>query len=1613
MGENSFKSFVSLIKEIDNEEREQRDRGTLFEKLTITYLENEPIYERLFDKVWMLQDVPDEYDIPKKDTGVDVVARKKDTGELVAVQCKYYSKSKTIRKEQIDSFLNEVGKSYYSEGLIITTTDKWSENADDALNDRDKPIMRISLSDLQESRIDWSQYSFSQPKEVVLQERKSPRPHQKPAINAVIEGFHSADRGKLIMAPGTGKTYTSLAIAEKMAAETNKPFKVLYLVPSIQLLSQTLREWNADTAYNMDSIAVCSDHKVTKKRIGTEIEDIATTDLGFPATTNASKLLDYKNSIESKHIKTEFITVFSTYQSIDVIIEAQKGGFYDFDLIVCDEAHRTTGATELNQESSAFTKVHSNSNLKAKKRLYQTATPRVYGEDAKQKAQEKSVIIADMNDSGTFGEELYRIGFGDAIRKGILTDYKVMVLAVEEDVIARRFQDMMANTESGLAFDDITKIIGCWNGLVKRDGNSNKTLGQPMKRAIAFTGTINDSKKITDMFSTVVEEYLYKDSEDSTPFSIDIEHADGSMNAIEKNEKINWLKSEVPNNTCRVLSNARFLTEGVDVPDLDAVMFLKPRKSKIDIAQAVGRVMRKSEGKDYGYIILPIGIPAGSEAHSILDNNEKYQVVWEILNALRSIDERFDATINKLELNNKKPDQLQIVGVGDAPNEGLEHTSGSEQLTGDSMLFEENLTDLERAIYGKIVQKVGNVRYWEQWSEDVAEIARKHIMRINVMLEDKNSNTYQEFQKFMKSLHHNINDSVSEQQAIEMLSQHLITKPIFEALFESYSFVKNNPVSQSMESILEVLDKQGLLQEQEKLESFYESVRIRAEGIDNLKAKQDIIVQLYNKFFKVGFKETTDRLGIVFTPVEVVDFIIHSVDYVLKNQFGKSIGDEGVHILDPFTGTGTFIVRLLQSGLISKEDLLRKYTQEIHANEIVLLSYYIAAINIEETFHAIYTGNYTPFEGIILTDTFESTEKEDSFEDEIFDKNNERLNKLRKSPIFAIIGNPPYSVGQRSANDNAQNQKYKKLDARISNTYAKLTNATNKNSLYDSYIKAFRWSTDRLKNEDGGVIAFVSNGAWLDANSADGFRKTIEKEFSSIWVFNLRGNQRTSGELSRKEGGKIFGSGSRTPISITILVKKTGDKSEKATIHYHDIGDYLSKEEKLSIVKEFKSISNPNMKWKQLKPNKYGDWINQRSDLFNTLTPIAPNKKFDLKSKSVFVVNSRGFETARDAWVYSSSEKRVEQQMIKMIDFYNSQVKSFIKSNNKLPPNNFISNDSTKISWSSSLISNLKNGKEATFQKDSIVDSEYRPFFKQKTYTSKPMIHREGQWNDFFPTKNTDNLVICVPGIGNKKDFSVLIVNRRADLGFLSATQCFPLYYYEYKNNKNVNLFNMGNNTDEYIQRFGISDFFWEKINNHYNKSIDKKDIFYYIYGILHSSRYRESFKNNLNKMLPHIPLVKNINDFWDFSDIGEQLADLHVNYDEIPVYKGVQVENKGSGDYAVEKMRFSKAKKEVDGKRKTVQDKSIIIYNNQITISNIPEKAYQYVVSGRSAIEWVMENYRVKINNKSGIINDPNDWSEEVGNPRYILDLLLRIINVSVQTVDLINSLPPVEIKD
>lgn len=1556
----NHKSFVALINEIDMKQHTQRDRGTLFELLTITYLENEPMYTRLYDEIWKLSDVPAEYNIPKKDTGVDLVAKKRETGELVAIQCKYYSADTVIRKSHIDSFLNEVGKSYYSEGIIVTTTDKWSDNADDALKFRDKPIARIALSDLQDSKIDWSSYSFNNPEYVKLQDKKTPRPHQIPAIESVVEGFKTVNRGKLIMAPGSGKTYTSMAIAEKMADEKKDVFRVLYLVPSIQLLSQTLRSWTADTKFNMDSIAVCSDRKVTKSQSENELEDIAAADLGYPATTSAERLIEYQGRIENNQRKGDFLTVFSTYQSIDVIIEAQKNGFYEFDLVICDEAHRTTGSTELGKEDSSFTKVHYDENIKTEKRLYQTATPRVYGDAAKQKADEMSVVIADMNNSDLYGEEFYRIGFGDAIRKGILTDYKVMVLAVDEEVIARRFQQLLANKDSELEFDDVTKIIGCWNGLVKRKSHSDETLGDPMKRAIAFTGTIRDSKLITDMFAHVVDQYLNQDDETSK-YGIEIDHADGSMNALEKNKKINWLKSEVSDNTCRILSNARFLTEGVDVPDLDAVMFLKPRKSKIDIAQAVGRVMRKIEGKDYGYVILPIGVPSGKDAHSVLDNNDKYRVVWEVLNALRSLDERFDATINKLELNKKKPGQIQIIGVGDAPEDGeLKGRQGSEQL--ELELSEEDWSDLEKAIYGKIVRKVGNVRYWEDWSKDVAEIAQQHMLRIRVMLEDTNSEAFIAFQKFVSGLRHNINGAISDQQAIEMLAQHLITKPVFEALFESYSFVHNNPVSKAMDSMLMVLGEQGLIKEQRRLQEFYDSVRVRAEGIDNLKAKQEIIIQLYNRFFKVGFKDTTERLGIVFTPVEAVDFIVRSVDGVLKKHFGKSLASKGVHILDPFTGTGTFITSVLQSGLVPKEELVRKYTQELHANEIVLLSYYIAAINIEETYHAIMEGNYKPFEGIVLTDTFETTENKESFMDELFDENNARLKKQQEEPIFVIMGNPPYSARQTNENDGQQNKKYLLLDNRIKDTYVKNSNAINKNTLYDPLIRAFRWSSDRLGKQ--GVIGFITNGSYIDTSTAEGIRKCFHEEFNYVYVYNLRGNAYLQGEDRRKEGDNIFGEGSRTLIAITLLIKDGSDNHE---IYYRDIGDYLNKDEKLTILKE---SSLESIGWTQITPDKNNDWINQRGGEYSNFVSIDPEES------GIFLEKSLGISTNRDIWVYGFSKNQVEINTQRMVNNFNSEIERLKDISNKEEKISLLNVAPHFVSWSSGLKNIFAKGEKLILNSDEIGTHLYRPFTKKWLYYDKKVIERPRKWKEIF---GNSNRVILVPNNGSKRNFACLMVDTIPDLNFFhGGAQGYVLY-----NKKNiVELFKSeeDNVSQDIAKQFGLS----------------TDEMFYYTYAVMHSKDYRSKFENNLKKQFPRIPKVK---DKEKYVEIGRKLAEIHLNYEKCPPNSEVEVE------FLVSQPSFKVDKIKLDKK-----NKSNIIFNKDIKIKNIPEKAYEYDLNGRSAIEWIIEQYQLKIDKKSDIVDDPNKYSDD---EKYIFNLLLSVINVSVQTVDLVNSLPALELEE
>ncbi|MCH1721120.1 DEAD/DEAH box helicase family protein [Streptococcus suis] len=1568
-------TFDTPVRQINESADTQRDRGTYFEYLVRAYLQHEPTYKNEFRNVWMLSDVPAEYGIPKTDLGVDLVAEK-HTGELVAIQAKFYNHA--IQKSNIDSFLSEIGKDYYKSGIIVTSTDKWGKNAEKALVDR-SDIVRLGLSDLRNSRIDWTKFSFERPYEVVVKAKKQPRYYQREVIQSALEHFKSNDRGQLIMAPGTGKTFTSLKVAEAMAKEAGKgQYTVLYLVPSIQLLTQTLRGWNNDTDMTMSSMAVTSDRNASRGSIKKKDKDeetyiqVKASDIGYPATTSAKKVVENYQELMA-YPKKELLVVFGTYQSIDVLSKAQENGFPDFDLIIADEAHRTTGAKALGEEASAFTKVHSNLNVKGLKRLYQTATPKLYGLDAKKKAEDNSIVISSMDDESLYGEVFYRLGFGDAISHDILTDYKLMVLAVDETVVQKDMQKSLSDPENGLNIDDVGRIIGVWNGMIKRESFTDKVSGEPMKRAIAFSRTIEDSKRLSAQFENVVNDYL--NSEDG--YSVNVRHVDGNMNALEKNEALDWLASDdISEDSARILSNVRFLTEGIDVPNLDAIIFLSPRKSQVDIVQAVGRIIRKFEGKDYGYIILPIVIPSGETPETILDNNKSYDVVWQVLNALRSVDERFEATINKLELNKKKPKNIQIIGVGSAPDDPDFYTGNdvAEPFVPYQTELELEWEAVEGAIYGKIVQKVGDRRYLEDWSKDVADIARRHIQGINIILES-NPESKQAFERFLHSLQHNINESIDQNQAIEMLAQHLITLPIFDALFGEYGFIKNNPVSSAMEQIVAELSQYGFEKEQKELEPFYNSVRLRAEGIDNAQAKQKIIITLYDKFFSTSFKSTTERLGIVFTPVEVVDFIVKSVDVVLRKHFGKTIASENVHILDPFTGTGTFITRtlhylksLMDKGEMSYADLVRKYTQELHANEIVLLSYYIAAINIEAVFDDINgEEDYLPFEGIVLTDTFESTESEDTLDDSFFGTNDKRLKRQQEKPITAIIGNPPYSIGQGSQNDNNQNIAYPKLDKRLSDTYVSKSNATSTKGLYDSYIKAFRWASDRLKGQ--GVIGFVTNGNYLNTNSADGLRAGLYEEFNHLYIFNLRGDQRTLGEQSRREGGKIFGSGSRTPVAISILVKDGSDSHE---LHYYDIGDYLSQKDKLNMISDFGDISA--IDWQEITPDDNNDWLNQRDPNYQNYTSIV---------NEIFYTISLGILTSRDTWVYGFSKNKTSESVKKLINNYNHELQKLIdvKGDDRLQQ---VDRNPNYINWSRKLERQFKNHVQLSYSEDKFILGLYRPFVKKWLYYDK-MLNDETR--PYYKKFGKNNLAITTSGRGSTKEFSVLITDTISDVNAMSAgSQGFMRY---------------DNEVDE-TQLFQSNDNMNQAFADKLGLSLD--DTFAYVYGLLNSREYQEKYANDLKKDLARIPIVKQKE---KYVEVGKALMDLHLNYEEVPVYDDVDMQLSAQPSYKVTKMKFAKTR---DENGKSINDRSTIIYNSDITISRIPEKTYEYMVNGRSAIEWIMDQYQVKTDKKSGITDDPNDYSTD---EKYIFNLLLRIINVSMQTVDLINSLPKFEVEE
>ncbi len=1553
-----------------------RHKGSLFEKLSKQFLQEHDSaneYESIdlwYD--WKLRG-------NKGDRGIDMVITT-TSKEYIAVQCKFHQDS--VSFNDISTFLSQlqawVGEVRFKKGIIISTSHLTSTALEEIEQIRSTgmgiDIDEITEEDFIYSQIDWEKLDPTQTQdELPLRDKKKPRPHQIEAINATQEYFSSPKnaRGKLIMACGTGKTYTSLKIMEAL-----DPKITLFLAPSIALLSQTFREYAQEKSEPFYASIVCSDDKVGKSK-DEDNDDINFSELPLKPSTRLEDILSVHKKAQKENKR--FI-IFSTYQSALRIKEAQEAGLGGIDLIVCDEAHRTVGAMYSSNErddKNAFTLCHSDENIKAKKRLYMTATPKVYSESSKAKAKESDNIIYSMDDAEIFGEEIYTLNFSKAIALDLLTDYKVIILAVRKENLSgltnsvnKKISQLKAK---GTKLDKklinnefVCKIVGTHKGLAKQDlivlddenkedhNLQNQYDTAPSQRAISFCKSINTSKNIKDSFETIMECYdeeLKKKSFKNLKISID--HIDGTMNCKDRLEKLEKLNEFQPN-TCKVLSNARCLSEGVDVPALDSIVFFDGKSAMVDIIQAVGRVMRKAKRKKRGYIILPIALEE-SEIQNLDEavNNTNFKNIWKVIKALRSHD---PSLVDEATFKEK----IKIFGSDDGNNHNDEKTLF------DAIL----LQDLADAMYNVMPTKLGDRNYWENFTKKTGNIARTLNNRLKMIFE-KNPEF---FHGFLDSLRENIHANIKEEEALDMITSHVITKPIFDAIFGDNI---QNPIAKALDKMVLKLSDLGLEGETKDLKNLYESVKTEVLHAKSQKSQQELIKNLYNTFFKEAFKKQSEKLGIVYTPIEVVDFILRATNGILKKHFNTDFNDKNITIFDPFTGTGSFIARLLskENALLADEALKEKFLNHLFAFDIVLLSYYIALINITQAAQSR-DSSLKNFKNIALTDSLDYLEEKTNkgalplYED--LKENKEIKDTLAGQNIRVIIGNPPYSAGAKSENDNNQNLSHPKLEKLVTEKYGKNSTSINVGqTTRDTLIQSIYMASDLLK--DKGVIGFVVNGGFIDSKSANGFRKCVAKEFSHLYVLNLRGNQRTSGEVSKKEGGKIFDSGSRATIAIIFFVK---DKSvTNNTIHYYEVEDYLTREAKLNLLASFENLES--VPFKEITPNDKGDWINQRNDDFDKLIPLKRDKK--RQNDSIFDINSLGVASGRDPWVYNFSPNILTQSVQTCIDTYNADLKHFnvrfretfkqrtkgVKSGDfyKQLNDKEITTDKTKIAWTCSLKNKLiKNKNLQESHEERIRLAMYRPFNKQWLYFDKNLNEKQCQFSKIFPDKSAQNVVINT-GVGNGKDFSALVSDFISDYSLISPNQAYPLYYYD----------DLGNRYN------AISGYVLNLFRRHYkDNAITEEEIFYYIYAIFHHKGYLEKYKNSLAKEAPRIALSE---DFKELSVLGKELAELHLNYESGEMHDSVEyttlMNAEIEGYYDVGKMT-----KKGDS----------IIYNQNIAITNIPQKAFDYVVNGKSAIDWVIERYQKTTDKDSLIENNPNDYA----GGKYIFELLCRVIKLS-----------------
>ncbi|MBR1860097.1 MAG: DEAD/DEAH box helicase [Selenomonadaceae bacterium] len=1514
--EGCLMTFEDVLKKYRTLPANKLKMSMHFEKMMKRFMQTYPVYLDKFSDVWIWQDFPYNQDFSDiVNSGIDLVA-KTHSGEFWAIHCRSYPTNSNFEKYMIELFTTMSNRTFnvdgeiktFSQRLWISTNDIWSEKLNKELREEIPSIAQIDFTEMQTSPINWYQLYRGTAGRSALNNQRNILPHQIQAVDAAHEYFKTKDRGKLIMPCGTGKTFTSLKIAEN---EIGDDGVVLFLVPSTTMLKQALFEWATFSENPVNAICVCSDPKNLK--FGDD--EIVNTAIPLPTITDVDNLIQQINS-EFKLKRSSLNVIFATYQYVDVISEAQKQFNFEFDLIVIDEAHRTTEFVEQDGADNFF-RIHDNNFIKAKRRLYMTATPKLYKTEIQNDTNEQDLTIWSMDNETIFGADIYVLKFSEAVAKGLISDYRIMVMAVSEEQITPQLQQVIYDSNEKFTNEEVCKLIGCIHAMSKNVTIESEDLLKDdphfMHRAVAFCATTNHSLHICSFFNKYKN--VYYDNLSSVEkynfVKIQLNHIDGSkIYTTTRKNRMDWLESKSINKgECNILLNACCFAEEADMPNLDAVIFLSQRKFYSDIVRAVGRVMRKSADKKYGYIVIPLVLPINFSGNEAFSNSKDYDMFWQILNVLRAHDDEFYDEINKLEFNPLVNENKFIITAPPSISQ-----------------TRLNFNDLHNAITGQIIENVGDRFHWKILGNkfaDVIEDKRNQIKELVSQAGEQQSI----FNNFVNNLHKIINPRLNKNDALDIIEQHLVSLPVIEAL--NKNFIDSNGVSKYIQKML------SLFINDEKSETFYgiyKSVVERCENTTSAMELNDIIVELYDKFIKFASTKTTDKTGVIDTPLEIVDFVLQSVNDILKREFDCSLSTSDVKILDPFSGTGIFLARLIQSDIISDEELNYKYKNDFFANDINLLSYYLSCINIENAYNKRSNSeDYLLFDNVCLTDTLQLNEnvKLDAIDNEVFARNYNQMQNQKNTNIQVIIGNPPNQV-----NNNIPNQIYKHLDNRINHTYNAKKNNTNQNKLYDSYIRAFRWASDRI-DENGGIIGFVTSADWLKDKTMNGLRKCFEDEFTSIYIFNLRVNQRTIYEFSTSEYKKFSDNGTPESMAITILVKNPrATNASKANIYYRDIGHYLKYDEKMETIAEIKSCLSNNFNAVQIIPDEQHNWIVQNTDTFNHMIAIEPDNNFDVSTESVFSISSCGL-------------------------------------NNKF---NF-SQD------------NINAGL------DKITIGVCKPFNKQFTYIDDTLIADSDNLKKFFPRKDKNNLVICVSGVGNINPFGTLIVNQMPCLDLMENLHCLPLYYYELSTEQDL----FGDNL---IQQDGISDYILNEASQLYKEPVNKEDIFYYVYGFLHIRTYRNTFAAELKNSLPRIFLVSEYSVFARISKAGRELAELHLNYENQEAPFDTIVEGLEHNNFYVQKMQLS-------------DKRDSIIYNENIRINNIPQRVYAYTINGRSLIEWIIENYQIKTDKLSGLVNNPNDWLKNQNNPRYIIDLILSSIAVSLKTLDIIESLPDLNFDD